>query len=163
MVGRGELTDAAWNVIEPLLPTQQRGGQWRDHRTVIKGILWKLRTGAPWRDLPERYGAWQTCADASTAGGVTAPGIGCWPTCRPNPMPWARSSGKSVSTVRRPARTNTPVAPGVGPVGPTKKGGSTRPRRRVTAQPRRTDDHVSSGVRWQRPSALDRHPGGATP
>jgi transposase len=39
------------------------GGQWRDHRTVINGILWKLRTGASWRDLPERYGAWQTCAD----------------------------------------------------------------------------------------------------
>jgi transposase len=64
MVGRGELTDHAWSVIEPLLPTnQQRGGQWRDHRTVLNGILWKLRTGAPWRDLPERYGAWQTCAD----------------------------------------------------------------------------------------------------
>jgi transposase len=64
MVGRGELTDHAWSVIEPLLPAnQQRGGQWRDHRTVINGILWKLRTGAPWRDLPERYGAWQTCAD----------------------------------------------------------------------------------------------------
>ena len=64
MTGRGELTDQAWNVIAPLLPqNQQRGGQWRDHRTVINGILWKLRTGAPWRDLPERYGAWQTCAD----------------------------------------------------------------------------------------------------
>ena len=64
MTGRGELTDQAWNVIAPLLPQpQQRGGQWRDHRTVINGILWKLRTGAPWRDLPERYGPWQTCAD----------------------------------------------------------------------------------------------------
>lgn len=63
MVGRGELTEAAWNAIAPLLPTQQRGGQWRDHRTVINGILWKLRTGAPWGVLPDRYGAWQTCAD----------------------------------------------------------------------------------------------------
>jgi len=64
MVGRGELTDQAWSIIAPLLPAnQQRGGQWRDHRMVINGILWKLRTGAPWRDLPERYGAWQTCAD----------------------------------------------------------------------------------------------------
>jgi transposase len=64
MVGRGELTDHAWSVIAPLLPAnRQRGGQWRDHRTVINGILWKLRTGAPWRDLPERYGAWQSCAD----------------------------------------------------------------------------------------------------
>jgi putative transposase of IS4/5 family DUF4096/AAA ATPase-like protein len=37
--------------------------RWRDHRTVIDGILWKLRTGAPWRDLPERYGPWTTCHD----------------------------------------------------------------------------------------------------
>ena len=65
MVGRGELTEEAWSAIAPLLPTSsgRRGGQWRDHRTVINGILWKLRTGALWRDLPERYGAWQTCAD----------------------------------------------------------------------------------------------------
>lgn len=38
-----------------------RAGRWRDHRQVINGILWKLRTGAPWRDLPERYGPWKTC------------------------------------------------------------------------------------------------------
>jgi transposase len=64
MVGRGELTDAAWATIAPLLPRKgRRGGQWREHRTVINGILWKLRTGAPWRDLLEQYGPWQTCAD----------------------------------------------------------------------------------------------------
>jgi transposase len=64
MVGRGELTDYAWATIEPLLPRSgRRGGQWQDHRRVINGILWKVRTGAPWRDLPARYGAWQTCAD----------------------------------------------------------------------------------------------------
>jgi transposase len=54
MVDRGELRDQAWSSIEPLLPASRRGGQWRDHRTVINGIVWKLRTGAPWRDLPER-------------------------------------------------------------------------------------------------------------
>jgi transposase len=54
MVGRGELTGAVGG---------RRGGQWRDHRTVINGILWKLRTGAPWWDVPERYGPWQTCAE----------------------------------------------------------------------------------------------------
>jgi len=63
LVGRGELTKEAWRVIAPLVPASERGGQWRDHRTVINGILWKLRTGAPWCDLPERYGPWQTCTD----------------------------------------------------------------------------------------------------
>ena len=64
MVGRGELTDKAWEHIAPLLPENGgRGGQWQDHRRVVNGILWKLRTGAPWRDLPSRYGSWQTCYD----------------------------------------------------------------------------------------------------
>jgi transposase len=65
MVRRGEITDRAWEQIESLLPRKggKRGGQWRDHRTVINGILWKLRTGSPWRDLPEKYGPWQTCFD----------------------------------------------------------------------------------------------------
>src|SRR5215208_2045451 len=64
MVRRGEITDRAWRQIEPLLPEYgQSGGHWRDHRTIINGILWELRTGSPWRDLPERYGPWQTCFD----------------------------------------------------------------------------------------------------
>jgi transposase len=62
VVGRGELTDQAWTAIKPLLPANRRsGGQWADHRRTINGILWRLRTGAPWRDVPERYGPWQTC------------------------------------------------------------------------------------------------------
>jgi transposase len=64
MTRRGELADRAWEQIEPLLPKNgRRGKQWQDHRRVINGILWKLRTGAPWRDLPSRYGPWQTCYD----------------------------------------------------------------------------------------------------
>jgi len=65
MVGRGEITDKAWERMAPLLPEngQRGGGQWQDHRKVVNGILWKLRTGAPWRALPERYGPWQTCYD----------------------------------------------------------------------------------------------------
>ena len=58
---RHELTDAQWEVLGPLLPgAKRRGGQWRDHRSVVNGILWVLGTGAAWRDLPERYGPWQT-------------------------------------------------------------------------------------------------------
>ena len=66
MVKRGELTNEAWAQIAPLLPENgRRGGRWRDHReVVVNGVLWRLRTGAPWRDLPEqRYGPWQTCYD----------------------------------------------------------------------------------------------------
>jgi transposase len=64
VVKRSELTDGAWERIAPHLPANgRRGKQWKDHRTVVNGILWKLRTGAPWRDLPERYGSWQTCYD----------------------------------------------------------------------------------------------------
>jgi len=59
---RGELTDTQWERLQPLLPPQKprTGRPANDHRTVINGILWILRTGAPWRDLPERYGSWNT-------------------------------------------------------------------------------------------------------
>src|SRR3954462_5490809 len=48
--------------MEPLLPssTGRRGGRWRDHRQVVEAISWKYRTGSPWRELPERFGPWQT-------------------------------------------------------------------------------------------------------
>jgi transposase len=58
---RHELTDPQWGLIAPFFPANgRRGGQWRDHRTVLNGIFWRLNTGAPWRDLPQRYGPWQT-------------------------------------------------------------------------------------------------------
>jgi transposase len=60
--GRGDLSNREWQRLAPLLSAQkpQVGRPANDHRTTINGILWVLRTGAPWRDLPERYGAWQT-------------------------------------------------------------------------------------------------------
>jgi transposase len=59
---RHELTDDQWERLAPLLPPQRpaTGRPARDHRTILNGILWILRTGAPWRDLPERYGSWKT-------------------------------------------------------------------------------------------------------
>lgn len=60
---RHELTDAAWAVIEPLLPRQGKGRPWKDHRQIINGILWVLATGTAWRDVPDRYGPWQTLYD----------------------------------------------------------------------------------------------------
>ena len=62
-MNRGDLTNEQWDRLAPHLPPQRpvTGRPARDHRTVLNGILWVLRTGAPWRDLPERYGPWQTC------------------------------------------------------------------------------------------------------
>jgi len=61
-----DLTDAQWAILEPLLPKprlrhDRRGRPWRDPRDVLNGILWVLRTGAPWKDLPDRYPSYQTC------------------------------------------------------------------------------------------------------
>jgi len=59
---RGDLSQAQWQKLQPLLPLQKPavGRPSNDHRTTIDGILWILRTGAPWRDLSEHYGAWET-------------------------------------------------------------------------------------------------------
>ena len=60
------LTDEQWAVLEPLIPEPPRrddgrGRPWKPARDVLNGILWVLRTGAPWKDLPERYPPYQTC------------------------------------------------------------------------------------------------------
>jgi transposase len=57
---RHEMSDREWARLQPLLPPRKAGRQRRDDRQIINGILWKLATGAPWRDLPERYGPWAT-------------------------------------------------------------------------------------------------------
>ena len=59
-MGRYDLTDFEWAVIEPLLPHKSRGVARVDDRRVLNGIFWVLRCGAPWRDLPERYGPYTT-------------------------------------------------------------------------------------------------------
>lgn len=60
---RHELSDEEWALVEPLLPRQGRGGKWNEHRPMLNGMMWILRTGAPWRDLPERFGKWQSVYD----------------------------------------------------------------------------------------------------
>lgn len=58
---RHELTEQQWQLIKPLLPAyHQAGGQWKNHRRFINGMLWRLGTGVPWRDLPPRYGPWNS-------------------------------------------------------------------------------------------------------
>src|SRR5258705_11675676 len=61
-----DLTDEQWKILDPLIPKPRtrsdgRGRPWKSRRSVINGILWVLRTGAPWADLPDRYPSFQTC------------------------------------------------------------------------------------------------------
>lgn len=60
MIRRHELSDAEWEFVRPLLPVPLRGRRRLDDRRVLNGIVWKFRTGTAWRDVPERYGPWQT-------------------------------------------------------------------------------------------------------
>lgn len=62
-IRRYELTDEEWNKIESLLPPERTGKKGRpakDNRVVFNAIVWIARSGAPWRDLSERYGSWET-------------------------------------------------------------------------------------------------------
>jgi|SRR5215469_18363415 len=66
MVVAKDLTDAQWRVLNDLIPEPEprhdgRGRPWTDRRAVLNGIMWVLRTGAPWADIPERYPSYQTC------------------------------------------------------------------------------------------------------
>src|SRR5512146_3387366 len=69
MKGMADLTDAQWEYVKPFVDWEQqqrqrpdrRGGRWSEARRVLDGVLWVLRTGAPWHDLPARYGPYQTC------------------------------------------------------------------------------------------------------
>jgi AcrR family transcriptional regulator len=58
----GVISDELWELIEPELPSSEgrRGRPWRDHRQTFEAILWRYRTGCPWRDLPPEFGPWQT-------------------------------------------------------------------------------------------------------
>ena len=59
---RHELSDEQWELIKPIFPQRiaTTGRPPRDTRVMLDGMMWILRTGAPWRDLPERFGPWQT-------------------------------------------------------------------------------------------------------
>jgi transposase len=58
---RYELTDGEWTAIKPMLPNKPRGVPRVNDRRVLNGILWVLRSGAPWRDLPDNFGPYTTC------------------------------------------------------------------------------------------------------
>ena len=58
---RHQLTDEQWSIVEPLIPKKhaRTGRPPADRRQMLDGIMWILRTGAPWRDLPDRFGPFQ--------------------------------------------------------------------------------------------------------
>ncbi len=60
-MSRGDLTDVEWCILNPLHPDRgERGPAVAHKRRTVNGILWVLRTGAPWRDMPKRYGNWNS-------------------------------------------------------------------------------------------------------
>lgn len=59
-VARGDLTDDEWRSVEPLLPLGERGPYPEALRRQFDGVMWRFDTGSPWRNMPSRYGAWQT-------------------------------------------------------------------------------------------------------
>jgi transposase len=76
---RYELSDYEWTAIKPMLPNRPRGVRRVNDRRVLNGIFWVLRSGAPWRDLPERTTVPAPPATiASFGGGGLASGTGSW-------------------------------------------------------------------------------------
>lgn len=62
-MSRHKLSDKSWERIKDLLPPERSGKRGRpakDNRQIVNAILWILRTGSPWRDLPEEYGSWNS-------------------------------------------------------------------------------------------------------
>jgi putative transposase len=59
------ISDDLWTLIEWVMPsaTGRRGRPCNDHRRTLEGIIWRFRTGSPWRDLPEHFGACQSVAE----------------------------------------------------------------------------------------------------
>ena len=62
-MARFDLSDFEWSVIQPLLPNKPCGVPRVNDRRVLNGIFWRLRTGAPWADIPARYGPHTTCVN----------------------------------------------------------------------------------------------------
>ena len=113
---RYELTDFEWSIIEPLLPNKPRGVPRADDRKVLNGIYWRLRTGSPWADIPERYGPETTCYNRFVRWGR----IGVWDRIFAA-VSTAYEGTSNRSTAPRSAFTSTP---------PTQKGGRRRRRSR---------------------------------
>jgi len=85
-----------------------RGGQWRCHRELLDAMFWKLNTGAGWRDLPERYGPWQSVYDRFRRWEHDGTFAASSPYCVCNSTNWAGSTGTPGASM---APTSAPDAP----------------------------------------------------
>ena len=113
---RFELTDQEWERLAPLLPamTPQRGGRWRDHRQVLNGIVFRVRTGVPWRDLPERYGPWETVYKRFARWQTDGTWTRIEATLSTRPMPLVSWTGAPRSTPPSCGPISTPPGPAKG-------------------------------------------------
>src|ERR1051325_2582697 len=57
---RHELTDVQWKLVERFIPTRRGPRSLHGDRNLVNAVMWSLKTGAPWRDIPERYGSWKS-------------------------------------------------------------------------------------------------------
>jgi transposase len=163
-MARGDLTDTQYARLQPLLPRSEGkpGHPYQDHRKVINGILWRLRTGAPWRDLPERYGPWQTCYDRL----VRWRRAGVWERIFQTLLGQADAQGhvewSVISVDSTVVRAHQHAAgarrtPAQAEASAVKKGElPTEPRRSARAQPRRLHHQAAPRLRRARAAAVDR-------
>lgn len=152
-----ELTDYEWELLDPLIPRAATGRPRVPDRQVINGMVYKIRTGISWRDLPERYGPWQTVSPASAATPLTACSLKPCSRSRLARMRPAMSTGWCRSTPRSSAPTSTPPRRGEKGDLPTGRTGRSRPR----PIPRRTDHQDPPGLR--RPWLSPRDPADTRP
>jgi transposase len=118
------LSDAQWSRVEALMPSSdgQRGRPFREHRQVIEGIVYRLRTGVAWRDLPASFGPWQTvwkrhkrfCTDgtwdkihARLVAEADADGEVDWTVSVDSTVNRAHQHATNMSRVKRPAGVHT--------------------------------------------------------
>jgi len=148
-MSRTDLTEQQWRQLEPLLPSNpRRGHAFVDRRRVLNGILWREKTGAPWRDVPPRSAPGKPAMTASCAGRAMASGSAFCGSCRPRPMPPGRSTGMALrSMLLISRRTEVRLVPGK--TAPQRKKGGLE-RRVAGTFTGRPHEQAASLCRWPR-------------
>ena len=111
-LNRYDLTDEEWEQLAGLLPADPRQGhRWNDHRMVIDGVLFRTRTGCPWRDLPEGYGSWKAVYSRHRRWSLDGIWERSWTACGPAAMRPGVRTGRSARTRPWCAGTSTRPVP----------------------------------------------------